>query len=432
MAMTTALVLAACGSSGGNGSTDTGGAGNTGTASSPQTGDTSAPGVTDTSITLGTTQPLTGPAAPGYSKISAAMNAYFKFANANGGVNGRQIKLLVEDDGYNPSVTATKTRKLVLEDKVFALVGALGTPTHTAVLDFINQNKVPDLFVSSGSRSWNQPDKYPMTFGWQTDYTVEGKILGDYIKKNFAGKKVCSFGQNDDFGTDGVQGVELTLGSGSVQSKQTYSPTNQNVAPQVGALKSAGCQVVVSFTVPGFTALALGTAAKLKYAPQWVISNVGADIVTLSGFLKDATAPLLQGAVSDTYIPVPTDTSNSWIKLFQKVNKEYNGGVPFDGNVEYGMAMAYTTLQVLEAAGKDLTRGSLLAAVEKGGYTGPGLVPFRYSASDHSGYGGAQVVTINNGVATATGPIYTTDDGDAPLTEYTTAQPAAPASGLPG
>jgi ABC-type branched-subunit amino acid transport system substrate-binding protein len=256
MAMTTALVLAACGSSGGNGSTDTGGAGNTGTASSPQTGDTSAPGVTDTSITLGTTQPLTGPAAPGYSKISAAMNAYFKFANANGGVNGRQIKLLVEDDGYNPSVTATKTRKLVLEDKVFALVGALGTPTHTAVLDFINQNKVPDLFVSSGSRSWNQPDKYPMTFGWQTDYTVEGKILGDYIKKNFAGKKVCSFGQNDDFGTDGVQGVELTLGSGSVQSKQTYSPTNQNVAPQIGALKSAGCQVVVSFTVPGFTALA--------------------------------------------------------------------------------------------------------------------------------------------------------------------------------
>jgi hypothetical protein len=163
-----------------------------------------------------------------------------------------------------------------------------------------------------------------------------------------------------------------------------------------------------------------------------VISNVGADILTLSGFLKDATAPLLQGAVSDTYIPVPTDTSNSWIKLFQKVNKEYNGGVPFDGNVEYGMAMAYTTLQVLEAAGKDLTRGSLLAAVEKGGYTGPGLVPFRYSASDHSGYGGAQVVTINNGVATATGPIYTTDDGDAPLTEYTTAQPAAPASGLPG
>jgi ABC-type branched-subunit amino acid transport system substrate-binding protein len=336
------------------------------------------------------------------------------------------------DDGYNPANTATKTRKLVLQDKVFAMVGALGTPTHTAVLDFLNQNKVPDLFVSSGSRSWNQPKKYPMTFGWQTDYTVEGKVLGDYIKKNFADKKVCSFGQNDDFGTDGAQGVELTLGAGSLKSKQTYSPTNTNVAPQIGALQSAGCQVVVAFTVPGFTALAMGTAAKLKYQPQWVISNVGSDIVTLTGFLKEATKPLLEGAVSDLYMPVPTETSNSWIKLFQSVNQKYNNNVPFDGNVEYGMAMAYTTVQALQAAGKDLTRGSLLAAVEKGGFTGPGLVPFRYSKDDHSGYGGTQIVVVHDGVAQRTGPIYTTDDGDAPLTEYTKPEAEAPASGLPG
>ncbi len=159
-----------------------------------------------TSILLGTTQPLTGPAAPGYSKISAAMTAYFKYANAQGGVNGRKITLKVLDDGYNPANTATTTRQLVLQDKVFALLGALGTPTHTAVLDFIKTNKVPDLFVSSGSRSWDQPAKYPTTFGWQPDYTVEGKILGDYVKKNFSGKKVCSFGQGDDFGTDGVAG----------------------------------------------------------------------------------------------------------------------------------------------------------------------------------------------------------------------------------
>ena len=415
VALVTAMTLAACSSSGGGG----GG------------GDKSAPGVTSTSILLGTTQPLTGPAAPGYSKISAAMTAYFNFANASGGVNGRKITLKVLDDGYNPTRTATDTRELVLQDKVFAIVGALGTPTHTAVLDFLKQNKVPDLFVASGSRSWNQPSKYPTTFGWQPDYTVEGKILGDYIKKNFAGKKVCSFGQGDDFGTDGAEGVELILGAGSLKSKQTYTPTNTNVAPQIGALQAAGCQVVTSFTVPGFTALALGTAAKLKYQAQWVISNVGSDITTLTGFLKQATKPLLEGAVSDAYLPITTDASNSWIKLFTMVNQKYNNNAPFDGNVEYGMALAYTTLQALKAAGKDLNRGAIVSAVEKGGFTGPGLSPFRYSDKDHSGYAGTQVVTIKDGVAVPTGAVYTTDDGKGALTAYTKQAPQAPTNGLP-
>jgi ABC-type branched-subunit amino acid transport system substrate-binding protein len=310
-------------------------------------------------------------------------------------------------------------------------VGALGTPTHTAVLDFLKQNKVPDLFVSSGSLSWNQPEKYPTTFGWQPDYTVEGKILGDYIKKNFAGKKVCSFGQGDDFGADGVKGVELTLGAGSLASKQTYTPTNTNVAPQIGALKQAGCQVVTSFTVPGFTALALGTAAKIKFAPQWVISNVGSDVTTLTGYLKEATGPLLEGAISDAYLPLPQDTSNSWIALFQKVDQQYDDNAVFDGNVEYGMALAYTTVQALKAAGKDLNRGDLIAAVEKGGFTGPGLVPFRFSSDDHSGYAGTQIVQITGGKPKTVGPVYTTDDGNGPLQEVTATPPDAPANGLP-
>jgi branched-chain amino acid transport system substrate-binding protein len=410
--------LAACGSS------KKGGTGNA-------TGDTSAPGVTKDSILIGTTQPLTGPAAPGYSKISAAMTAYFKYANQQGGVNGRKVTLKVLDDGYNPANTATMTRQLVLQDKVFAVVGALGTPTHTAVLDFIKTNKVPDLFVASGSRSWNQPSKYPTTFGWQPDYTVEGKVLGDYVKKTFAGKKVCSFGQGDDFGRDGVAGVEQVLGAGSLATKQTYTPTNTNVAPQVAALKSAGCQVVVSFTVPGFTALELGTAAKLSFHPQWVVSNVGSDIVTLTGFLKQATGPLLEGMVSDAYLPIPTDTSNSWIKLFQTVNQKFNNNVPFDGNVLYGMSVAYTFLQAVKSAGKKLNRGSLVAAVEKGGFTGPGLTNFRFSKTDHSGYAGTQVVVIKGGVAEPTGPVYTTDDGSAPLKQYSGTAANAPTNGLP-
>jgi len=410
-----ALVLAACSSSGGQAST----------------GDNSAPGVTDTSILLGTTQPLTGPAATGYSKISAAMTAYFNFVNANGGINGRKITLKVLDDGYNPANTVSQTNKLVPQDKVFALVGSLGTPTHTAVLNFIKQNKVPDLFVSSGSRSWDQPTKYPTTFGWQPDYTIEGKVLGDYVKKTFPGKKICSFGQGDDFGADGVAGVKLTLGS-SLASEQKYTPTNTNVGPQVAALQAAKCDVVISFTVPGFTALEMGTGAQLGFHPQYVVSNVGSDITTLTTFLKTAAIPLTNGMVTDTYLPLTTDTSNSWITLFKKVDKDYDNNAAFDGNVLYGMSLAYTFVQALKAAGKKLTRGTLVAAAEKGGFTGPGLVPFRFSKDDHSGYNGVQVVTVQNGVGHTTGSIYTTDDGSGALSAYSKSQPTAPSNGLPG
>jgi hypothetical protein len=161
------------------------------------------------------------------------------------------------------------------------------------------------------------------------------------------------------------------------------------------------------------------------------VSNVGSDITTLTGFLKTATIPLTTGMVTDTYLPLTTDTSNSGIQLFKKVDAQYDNNAPFDGNVLYGMGLAYTFLQALKAAGKSLTRGSLLAAVEKGGFTGPGLTPFRLSATDHSGYSGVQVAVVHNGVPATTGSIYTTDDGSGALAVHSGTQPTAPANGLP-
>ena len=388
------------------------------------------PGVTSTTITVGTHQPLTGPAAPGYSKISAATKAYFDFVNAAGGVNGRKIVYDIMDDGYNPATTQTDVRKLVLSDHVFAILNGLGTPTHTGVLDFLKTNKVPDLFVASGSRSWNQPTKYPDTFGWQTDYTIEGKILGNYMKTAMAGKKTCFFGQGDDFGTDMLAGVKQELGDGAIASPQTYDPTNTNVGPQIGALKAAGCQVVVAATVPGFTALALGTAAAIGFHPQWVVSNVGSDYNTVAGLLGKG-APLLEGVITDDYLPLASDTSNPWITLFQKVNSQYNNNASFDGNVEFGMAVGYQFVQALKAAGKNPTRASIIAAVEKNGFTGPGLVPLQYSATNHSGYAGTQLVKVTGGAGQFFGPAYTTDDGSGAVTEYTTAAATPPASGIP-
>ncbi|WP_329111304.1 ABC transporter substrate-binding protein [Micromonospora sp. NBC_01699] len=388
------------------------------------------PGVTDTELVVGTHMPLTGPASAGYASIAPATKAYFDYVNASGGVHGRKITYKIMDDGYNPANTQQVVRQLVLQDKVFAVLNGLGTPTHTGVLDFLRSNRVPDLFVASGSRSWDQPEKYPSTFGYNTDYTVEGKILANHIKTNLAGQKVCLLGQDDDFGRDTLAGVEKILGAAGVAAKQTYVTSNTNVAPQIGAFKAAGCQVVVLATVPGFTALSIGTAARLAFKPQWIVSNVGADYNTVAKSLG-AAAPLLEGMVGSNYMPMNNDAANPWIQLFTKVNQSHNGGAPFDGNTVYGMSVGYLFVQALLAAGKDLTRESLIAAVETGGFQGPGLAPLRFSETDHSGYGGARLSRVTGGVQSYFGPTYETDEADGPVNEYTVAPATPPTNGIP-
>jgi ABC-type branched-subunit amino acid transport system substrate-binding protein len=421
------LLTAACG-----GSSSGGGGGGGGGAS--------APGVTSTTVTIGSTQPLTGPVAPGYSEISQASDAYFKYINAAGGINGRNIIYKYVDDAYNPTQTVQQTRKLVTQDKVFAIFNALGTPTHQKVIDFLNQSKVPDLFVASGCLCWDDVDAHPYTFGWQVDYTVEGKVLGDYVKQNFAGKKIAYFYQNDDFGLDGVKGLDMEIPKDQVVSRQSYEVTNTNIASQVQKLAASKADVVVSFSVPAFTALLKLNMLKVNYNPKLVVSNVGSDPTTLSGlleaFAKSAGAKvnggdLIQGIVTDGYLASPADPENSWIKLFQKIHDQYIPKLPFDGNVEYGMAAAYTFAQALAAAGDDPTRDSLIEAVEGGLDQGPGLVPFRYSADSHAGFTGTQVGVIKGTVIELTGSPQTTDDGSGGIEEYSTQQPEAPANGVP-
>jgi branched-chain amino acid transport system substrate-binding protein len=396
----------------------------------------SAPGITATTITIGSHQPLTGPAAPGYSEISAASNAYFKYVNDAGGINGRKINYLYKDDGYNPTNTTSVVRQLVLQDKVFAIFDGLGTPTHLAVVDYLNTNKVPDVFIASGCNCWDQPSKYPNTFGWQTDYTIEGKILGKYINDKLAGQKVGYFYQNDEFGLDGVKGVDQQVAASNVVSRQTYVPTNVNVGPQIADLQRKGAKVVVLYSIPAFTALALLTAASLHYAPTWVVSNVGSDPVTLTGLLKNfskgkAGPALLTGMVTDGYLPPITDATNPWVQLFQKVHDKYIPSLPMDGNVGYGMAVAYTFVQALKAAGKNPTRADLIAAIEGGKITGgPGIVPYGYSSSSHLGFLGAQIFINQGGELVTTGPIYqSTNDG--PITESSYKPASPPGSGIP-
>jgi len=187
-------------------------------------------GVTSASILIGSHQPLTGIAAPGYSEIAPAENALYQYVNAQGGVNGRKIQFKYVDDMYNPANTPTVVRQLVLRDDVFAVVSGLGTPTHETVVPYLNANRVPDLFVASGCDCWNDAKKNPYTFGYQTDYTIEAKILGKYVTDHFNGQKVAYIYQNDDVGQGALAGLRQQIPNSAVVAKQPYS-VNDLVSP---------------------------------------------------------------------------------------------------------------------------------------------------------------------------------------------------------
>ncbi|WP_084106621.1 ABC transporter substrate-binding protein [Demequina sp. NBRC 110056] len=368
-------------------------------------------GVTEDTVTIGTHTPLTGPAAAGYSSISAAATAYFAYLNDNGGVHGRSIEYIVKDDGYNPSTTQTVVRELVQQDEVFAIVNGLGTPTHTAVLDFLNENEVPDLFVASGSTSWNLPEQYPFTFGYNADYVVEGAALAQYAADEHPDKKVCLLGQDDDFGDAMIEGAELVFGTGGLTHIERYSVSNQDVTAQIGALQAAGCEINLLATINGFTALALGTSAQFGWFPMWFSSSSGADYPTLVTYLGEDVGPqLLQGLVGTNYLP-SLGSEDEWVTLFRQINEDYNDGAPFDGNTIYGMSVAYTFAEALAAAGEDPTRESLLAAVTSGGLTGNGIVPLSFSEDNHAAYLGVGITMVDQGVQDYLGATYAVEGG---------------------
>jgi ABC-type branched-subunit amino acid transport system substrate-binding protein len=398
----------------------------------------SSPGVSATSVTFGTHQPLTGPAAPGYSEIAPASKAFFEYLNAQGGVEGRKINLVYKDDEYNPSKTVNVVHQLVLQEKVFGIFEGLGTPTHTKVVGFLNSSKVPDVFVASGCPCWDDGTSQPYTFGWQPNYTIEGKILGQYIKQHFAGKKVGVFYQDDDFGNGGLTGIKDEVPASQIVSTQAYQPGGTNVAPQISAIKAAGAEVLVDFTVPIYTALGQLTSFTLGYKPQLVVSNVGIDPITVGGLLKTfskgkAGTELIEGAITDGYLPSTADTSNPWVALFKHVHDTYDASAPFDGNVEYGMANAYTLAQALKLTGKSLTRSGLVEAINAKGSQlhGPGLVPFRFSKTDHGGYAGTEMGQVRGGnIVLFGGPLVTEPSASSPITPYSGTQPTPPTSGV--
>jgi ABC-type branched-subunit amino acid transport system substrate-binding protein len=399
----------------------------------------SVPGVTANSVKLGITVPMTGIAAPGYSKVAPAMKAYFDYVNANGGINGRKIQLVIEDDRYLPQEAVIKTNKLILRDKVFAIVGALGTANNLAINSRVRLGArgVPSLFVNTGFSGFADKKKFPTIFPLFSSYAMEAKIMGNYIKENFAGKKIGLIVQNDDFGVDALKGFAAS----GVKFDETikYVSGTQSAATAltwVQKLVAAKIEVVYLFGVTTATAAAVGVAAQAGYRPQWIFGSVGADATTIQTATTVPVA-LLNGAISASFMPDAADTSDEYVKFFREVNAEYNKGVTFDNNVLVGMNGGMMVANALKAAGRNLTRAGLMAAIESKGSTfaSAALVPLAYSSTSRVGYTGYWIGKYNATGALlpieAKNVVYTTDSGNGPVVKTTSKRPALPPKGLP-
>ena len=348
------------------------------------------PGVTSNKIVIGTTTPLTGPAAPGYKDIPVAAKAYFDYVNAKGGINGRKVDLKVFDDQYNPALAKKGTSQLILRDKIFAMYGALGTPTHSAVVQDLNRRGIPDVFVNTGGASFDNAKKYPMTFPYFPSYVVESKVMGYYMAKDPAlkSKTKCLFYQDGEFGDNAKAGFKA---AGTTFATTTSYYSGQQVAPfsaQISKLKSAGCELVVFFGVTSATAQLLGTAAKSGFAPTWMITSVGSDPSVLKGTLGAAAGPLLKGIYTPSFLVPAQDSKNAYVSQMQVIAKR--AGLEWNFYTYYGINTAYVLAQALKAAGKNLTRKGLVKALETNArnFRSAAVVPMVINSKSHQGLTG--------------------------------------------
>ncbi len=376
-------------------------------------GSADSTGVTKTTIKLGGTYPLSGPASS-YAPIPVGLKVYFSYVNSQRtkgkrGVNGRQIIWKYLDDGYNPANTVQQTRALVEQDKVFALIGGLGTEPQEAVRAYLNQQKVPQLFVSTGATEFgSQFGQYPWTMGWQPDYQAEGAIYGKYIVANQATKKIAVIYQNDSYGLDYLNGLKAGLGGkqSNIVATQGFDVTAPSVAAQVAALKASGADILCIFATPAKTIQTYATMAKFAYKPETIyVNSVSATDTFMKLAVANAGANEVNGSISVGYVKDPVNpkyAKDPAVVLYKKLMAKYAPNANAnDGLYMYGMAKAYDTVMLLKAAGANPTRESLIAAAEKMNWTNPFLLPgvkVQTSANDHFPISHMKLLRFSNGI----------------------------------
>jgi branched-chain amino acid transport system substrate-binding protein len=338
------------------------------------------PGVTPTQVTLGGTVPLSGPAAA-YASVGRGADAYFKYVNSKGGVFGRKIVFKYEDDEFDVAKTVLLTRQLVEEDNVLAIFDSVGTEHALAVRPYLNDRKVPQLFVGSGvSKLASEHKQYPWSMGYLPSFAGEGVIYGRYVAAHKPKARIAVLYENSDFGKDMLNGLRRGLGGkAKIVGTASYEVEDANVDSQLAKLKASGADTLMLFATPKFAIFGYVGAFRLGWHPQYYVTSVSIspDIMKIAKF--GSSQKQVNGSISIAFVKDPTAAEwakDKTVRLYKAVVKRFlPGAKPDDVFNYYGMAVAYTMVDTLKKAGRNLTRASVLRAATHLNETNPFLLP---------------------------------------------------------
>jgi branched-chain amino acid transport system substrate-binding protein len=338
------------------------------------------PGVTANEITLGATIPISGPAAA-YGSVGRGADAYFKYVNSKGGVFGRKIVYKYLDDEFDVSKTITLTRQLVEQDQVFAIFNSVGTEHALAIRSYLNDRKVPQLFLGSGvSKLATEHAKYPWSMGYLPSFAGEGAVYGRYIAAHQPKARIGVLYENSDFGKDMLDGLRHGLkGKAKIVGAQSYEITDSDVPSQIAKLKSDGANTLMLFATPKFAIFGYVDAFRLGWHPHVYVTSVSIspDIMKIARVASGRKQ--VEGSVSIAFVKDPT--SKQWakdrtVRLYKSILQRFlPGAKPDDVFNYYGMAVAYTMVDTLKKAGPNLTRAGVLKAATHLNETNPFLLP---------------------------------------------------------
>jgi len=332
-------------------------------------------GASDKEIKVGHIGPYSGPASA-YGAIGKTISAYVEKVNAEGGINGRKIKLITLDDAYNPAKTVEVARKLVEEEEVLLIFNSLGTASNSAIQKYMNAKKVPQLFVATGATKWGDPKNFPWTMGWQPTYYAEGKIYAAHLLETKPNAKVGVLFQNDDYGKDYLKGFEDGIGDKLKITKVSYEVTDPTVDSQLLTLKAAGVDAFFNITTPKFAAMVIKKSAEMGWKPLHYLNNVSASV---SSVMTPAGLENGIGVITSSYIKDPTDpqwlTDQGYKDWLEFMKKYFPAGNLADNNSVYGYTVAQTLVQVLKQCGDNLTHDNVMKQAASLDITLPMLLP---------------------------------------------------------
>ena len=321
------------------------------------------PGASDTEIKLGQTMPYSGPVSA-FATLGRAEVAYYHMINDQGGVNGRKITMLSVDDGFSPPKTVEQTRKLVEEDGVLAIVGSLGTATNGAVQKYLNNKKIPQIFLASGATKWADPEHFPWTMTFTWTYQAEARVYASYVLTHIPDAKIAVLYQNDDFGKDFLTGFRQRFGdkaSNLIVREVSYEVTDATVDSQIVELAGSGANVFFNITTPKFAAQAIRKAYDIGWHPLQFVDNPAASVGTV---MKPAGTDKAKGILSTGFVKDPTDPQfqndadfKQWLAWMKQYFPE---GSLEDPQNAVGYAQAQTMVQVLRQCGDNLTRENIM------------------------------------------------------------------------